>query len=33
MQSHADAKKMAAFINSDRAGVFAALRDETLFRQ
>ena len=25
--------EMAAFINSDRAGVFAALRDEGLFRQ
>lgn len=24
---------MAAFLNSDGAGVFAALRDETLFRQ
>ena len=25
--------EMAAFVNSDGAGVFAALRDETLFRQ
>lgn len=25
--------EMAAFLNSDGAGVFAALRDETLFRQ
>jgi uncharacterized protein DUF2442 len=25
--------EMAAFLNSDRAGVFAALRDETLFLQ
>ena len=25
--------EMAAFVNSSRAGVFAALRDETVFRQ